>query len=478
LRSQRRVRIARWGAGCAVLAVGLTGCVSAKNTAANPTANQSATNVTLTISANDIVGGKNAAEANWITNTVIPGFVAMEKTKGVNATVNFEGAGVADEQYKTKLELNLKTGAGGDVVAADGIWLGALASANYVKPLKDLVGDRAAAWDGWSQIPKNVQQNMTYQGQLYGIPNGTDGRVLYFNKTLFSQAGLPANWQPTSWQDVLTAGQALKKLPGVTPIQLNAGTPMGEATTTQGFLPLLAGTGTPLFDQTSKKWQGATPAVVDVLTMYQKIYAGSALGDAKLQQDQAGRTISFTEFSQGKIGILLEGDYLWRSIICPDKASCNATSMPDRNAVVGFAKIPAMQPGKGSNGQDFVSVSGGSGWLINPATKFPQQAFDLVAYMQSAEMQTALSKAQVRISARNDVNQATLNGDPLLTFISQQVLPITTYRPSDAHYSAVSTAIQQATADVVSGQSPQEAAQKYQASMEKVLGGPDQVQAG
>jgi multiple sugar transport system substrate-binding protein len=451
--------------------VALSGCVGAKSAEdkGDPNANADAKNVTLVISANDVVGGKNAAEAGWITEKVIPGFIKAQKDKGVTAKVTFNGSGVEDEQYKTKLELNLKTGSGSDVFAADGIWLGELASAGYVKPLKDVVGDKPAGWDGWSQISKAVQQNLTFKDQLYGVPNGTDGRVLYFNKKLFAQAGLPENWQPTSWDDILTAGQALKKVKGVTPIQINAGVPMGEATTAQGFLPLLAGTGKPLYDDASGSWQGATQGVKDVLGFYQKLYGGG-LGDPRMQQDKAGRDQSFAEFSKGKIGILAEGDYFWRSVICPSKEDCATTSMPDRDQVVGWAKIPAQKPKSGVNGQDFVSVSGGSGWMLNPKTKYPQQAWELMEFMASKEMQTELSKAQIRISARGDVNSETLKNDPLLSFISSEVLPLTTYRPSDEKYNEVSLAIQQATADVVAGKSPDEAAKTYSSSLEKAVG--------
>ena len=271
----------------------------------------------------------------------------MEKAKGVTASVKFNGSGVDDEAYKTKLELNLKGGGAADVFSTDGIWLGELASAGYVKPLDDVVGADAASWDGWSQISKTVQQNLSYQGKLYGIPDGTDGRVIYFNKKLFAQAGLPADWQPKSWDEIISAGQALKKLSGVDPIQVDAGVPMGDATSAQGFLPLLAGTGKPLFDETTKKWQGATPQVTAVLDFYKQIY-GSGLGDAKLQQDKAGRDESFAEFSKGKIGMLVEGDYFWRAIVCPDKSACNTTAMADRNATVGYALIPAEKPGKTS----------------------------------------------------------------------------------------------------------------------------------
>ena len=39
-----------------------------------------------------------------------------------------------------------------------------------------------------------MQANASFEGKAYGIPTGTDGRVLYYNKKLFAQAGLPADW--------------------------------------------------------------------------------------------------------------------------------------------------------------------------------------------------------------------------------------------------------------------------------------------
>ncbi|MBD3783372.1 MAG: extracellular solute-binding protein [Micrococcales bacterium] len=468
-------RLAVTGLGAALL---LSGCVGAKDAGggADPSANADAKDVTLVISANDVKGGKNAAEAAWIEDEVIPAFVAAQKAKGVTAKVTFNGAGVEDEQYKTKLELNLRTGSGSDVFAADGIWLGELAAAGYVKPLDDVVGKAASGWDGWDQISEAVQANLSFKDQRYGIPNGTDGRVLYFNKTLFAKAGLPADWQPTSWDEILQAARALKKVPGVTPLQVNAGVPMGEATTAQGFLPLLAGTGAPLYDESKGTWQGATDGVKQVLGFYQQVY-GAGLGDPRMQQDKAGRDQSFAEFAQGKVGILAEGDYFWRSVICPSEKDCGATSMKDRDSVVGWAKIPARQPGSGVNGQDFVSVSGGAGWMLSPKTKYPQQAWELMAFMSSKEMQAKLSQAQIRISARQDVNAETLKNDPLLSFISEQVLPITTYRPSDEAYNEVSLGIQQATADVVSGKSPDEAATTYAQTLTKAVGA-DHVAGG
>ena len=203
---------------------------------ANPTQNASATEVALTVTSNAISGGKNAAEADWYANYVIPKFTEAQKAKGVNVTVKFQPSGVDDEQYKAKMALDLKSKSGADVIALDGIWVGEFAEAGYIKPLADVVGANVTSWDGWAQIPKAVQANASYNDKLYGVPGGTDGRVLYYNKKLFQQAGLPADWQPTSWQEILDAGAKLKAVSGVTPIQINAGTAMGEATTMQGAL--------------------------------------------------------------------------------------------------------------------------------------------------------------------------------------------------------------------------------------------------
>jgi multiple sugar transport system substrate-binding protein len=442
----------------------LAGCVG-KSQDTSGGQNADAKDVTLTIGANALAGGKNTATAKWFAEYVIPRFVEAEKAKGVTANVRFEGNGADDADYKTKVALDLKTGGGADVLEVDGIWLGEFAQAGQVKPLADVIGGaKVDGWDGWSKIPPTVAALGDFDGKRYGIPTGTDGRVLFFNKKLFAQAGLPADWQPRSWDDIITAGQALKKLSGVTPIQLNGGTAMTEATTMQGVLPLLVGTGKPVY--ADGKWQGATQNVKDVLDMYQKVYGGG-LGDPLLQQEAKGRDKSFSQFADNRIGILLESDYFWRSVVEP---RAGVAKMADRDTAVGWAKVPAMKPGGGVGGQDFVSMSGGSIRVINPNSKYPQQAWDLLAFMNSFDATKAKVAGGAQITPRTDVNDDVLAGDPMLTYVSKQVLPITRYRPGLAVYPQVSSALQQATADVIGGKAPDQAAAAYQQALTKAVG--------
>ncbi|NUT36671.1 MAG: extracellular solute-binding protein [Hamadaea sp.] len=461
--SARRTPLTGALAALTAMTLTLTGCGSDEPSGAD------AKNITLTIAANAIVGGKNSAGAQWIQDWVIPKFVEAQKAKGVTAKVTFVPSGVDDEQYKTKLALDMRSKAGPDVIALDGIWVGEFAQAGYIKPLADVGGSAVDAWEGWSQIPQSVQGLGTFENKRYGLPLGTDGRVLYYNKKLFAQAGLPADWQPKSWQEILDAGAKLKTLPGVTPIQLNAGTAMGEATSMQGALPLLVGAGGEIWKD--GKWAGANQPVKDMLDMYAKIYGGG-LGDPKLQQEAKGRDKSFEMFAAGKIGILAEGDYFWRSVVEP---KAGIAKMADRNETVGFALIPAKQAGGGIRGQDFVSMSGGGVRVLNPNSKYPAQAWELLAFMHSAEAVKAELAGAARITARSDVNKEVLAGDPMLSFVSEKVLPLTAYRPPLAVYPQVSVALQEATAAVVSGRSAADAAAEYQKKLEGIVGGAGNV---
>ena len=464
----RSVRTTALGA---VVALVTTACLgSDPEEGGDTTRNQDATEVSLTIAANAVAGGKNAEEADWIENYVIPAFIEQQAEDGVEVTIEFQSSGVDDEEYKSRIALDLRTGSGADIVSIDGIWVGEFAEAGYIQPLTDVVGgDLVDEWEGWEQINEAVQANMSFNDERYGVPAGSDGRVLFFNKALFAQAGLPEDWQPTSWEEVLEAGRALQALPGVTPIQLNAGTAMGEATTMQGALPLLVGTGAEIYSE--EKWQGNTQNIRDVLGLYSEIYS-SGLGDPTLQQEAQGRDKSFAEFAAGQIGILLEGDYFWRSVIEP---TAGVAPMPTRDQDVGYAMVPAMEPGSGINGQDFVSMSGGGGRVLNPATEFPQQAWELLAFMNSAEATKELVGDGARLTQREDVNEEILSNDPLLSFIAEEVVPLSAYRPGLAVYPEVSLALQQATLDVVTGMSPEDAAAAYQAALEQVLGGADDI---
>lgn len=412
--------------------------------------------------------GKNQASAAWLEETVIPAFEEQMAAAGTPVEVSFEGRGVDDEDYKSQLALDLGAGAGPDVFSIDGIWVGEFATAEYIAPLTAVVGPEADEWDGWDQINEAVQANGSFAGERYGIPQGTDGRVIYYSKSLFEQAGLPTEWEPATVDEVLEAARTIKsELPDVTPIQLNGGVAMGEATTMQGALPLLAAAGGQVYDEESGLWTGASPALTQMLGTYAAIYGDEALGEDELQLLQDGRNASFEAFANGEIAMLLEGDYFWRSIVSP---SVGQFPMEDRNDVVGYVRIPAYTPGGALGGLDFASMSGGGTWVLNPNTEHPAEAWALMTFILSADNVAARYVDSASITARDDVNAQILGNDPMLLFVAEEVMPFTHYRPSLPEYPQVSVALQEAVEAVVTGTSPEEAAADYQAAVEEIVG--------
>ncbi|GAA2079896.1 extracellular solute-binding protein [Streptomyces albiaxialis] len=451
-----------FGAGSAVLA----GC----GTPLDPRGDEGGDGeISLTVATNAVSGGKNADEADWIEDWVIPRFVKAQRAKGVRVRVEFVPSGVDDEQYKTKLALDLKAQAGPDIMSLDGIWVGEFAQARYIKPLFEVAGTTAERWEGWRQISKRVRSLARFEEKLYGIPAGTDARVLFYHKPLFRRAGLPGDWQPESWQDVLDAARKLKRIDGVTPLQINAGTPMGEATTMQGVLPLLAGAGGHV--NKGERWYGDTPELRAVLGFYRDVY-GKGLGDPRLQQEAKGRDKSFEQFASGKLGILAEGDYFWRDVLAPKTGT---SPMKTRDNDVGYALFPARARGEGIGGRDFVSLSGGAVHVLNPHTRHPEQAFELLAMLHSAPALRARLGDRAQITERDDVNDEVLDKDPMLRFAADKALPVTTFRPGLAAYPEISLALQEATAQVVSGKDPKQAAAVYGKELEEVLGGSDHI---
>ena len=82
----------------------------------------------------------------------------------------------------------------------------------------------------------------------------------------------------------------------------------------QGVLPLLVGTGAD--DLQRRQVAGRHPAAQGRAGLLPPGLRRAASA-TRLQQEAKGRDKSFAEFAADKIGILLESDYFWRSVVEP-----------------------------------------------------------------------------------------------------------------------------------------------------------------
>ena len=329
----------------------------------------------LAITCRCVIGGVNGAEAQWITKDVIPDFAAIHRDLNVTL-VQFAGD---DEALAQQEALDFSSSAGADLAGFDGFLIPSFVDGGLLKPLDEVAGPDVDKWEGWSHISDGAKAIMSYQGKAYGVALNTDLRMIFTRRDLLWKAGLPDDWQPKSWDDLLDAARALKKLDASSyPLQLDAGVNMGEATTMQGYYMALLGTGESVRDD-SGKWIVSSPGILDTLKLYKTIYVDEKLGDQRAQLLPDGRDQTFANFRDGKTALLVESDWFYSTVTAPG----SEYAVTDRDSVMGWAKMPAESPGKGLNGQDFVTISGGDGFVINPHTHDPANAWALLSFMNS-----------------------------------------------------------------------------------------------
>ncbi|MEV2250208.1 extracellular solute-binding protein [Streptomyces sp. NPDC050147] len=360
-----------------------------------------------------------------------------------------------DSEYYTKLQQMMRSPkTAPDLVYEDTFLINSDITSGYLKPLDPYL-DKWKDWDQFIDTSKSAAK--AADGKTYGVPDGTDTRGLWFSKGIFKKAGLPADWQPKSWDDILeTARTIKKKVPGVTPLNVYTGKPAGEAATMQGMEMLLYGTGEdPMYDPKSKKWVTGSQGFKDSLEFVETVYKeklGPDVSDA-LDPNFATR-VRGELLPEDKLGINLDGSWLPQ-----DWGKGAGHEWPEWSKKLGLAHMPTQNgeaPGK-------VSMSGGWTWAIPSKASNPDLAFKFIEQMQTKANAQKWYVANSGIAVRKDVaaDPAYLKAQPGLKFFTDLV-PATHYRPAYPAYPKVSTAVQEAMEKVTTGDaSVTEAASGY-----------------
>lgn len=416
----------------------------------------------LTITARMVTGGVNDLQVQWLRDYVIPEF----ESRNPGVSVEILEFGGSDEALKEQYALDLSVGAGADVMGFDGFWIPEFVEGGMLMPLNEVGGAAVDEWEGWSHIPEGLQGLASFEGERYGVALGTDYRVIFVRHDVLAEAGIEnaADWQPTSWEELLDTARTLKEAdPASFPLQINAGTAMGEATTMQGYFMLLLGTGHFLTDD-EDRWIVRSQGILDTLEFYRTVYVDEQLGDPRLQLLQDGRNQSFGNFRTGTTALLVEGDFFYRGPTAPGQEF----EVANRDEVMTWAMMPAQEPGAGLRGQDFVTISGGTGFVLNPNTDHGELAWELLAFMNSQEALAAAQEIQPRIRVRDDVP---VPGAVFLTETAEALGPLTTSRPNLAVYPEISFQAQLMTERVISGEmTPMQAMDAYAQAVAEIAG--------
>lgn len=175
-------------------------------------------------------GGGGESEGSTVTVTfrqfgndrVMENFLKDAKAEFEQAhagtTIDLQPIVASNDDYSTKLQLQMRSPrTSPDLVYEDTFLINSDIEAGYLRPLDEYI----SAWPEWNNFVDTAKAaGRALDGKTYGIPTGTDTRGIWFNKEILARAGLPAEWQPTTWNDLLTAARAIKAaVPDVIPPQ-------------------------------------------------------------------------------------------------------------------------------------------------------------------------------------------------------------------------------------------------------------------
>jgi multiple sugar transport system substrate-binding protein len=325
---------------------------------------------------NNYVFNSDALAKKWWT-----GIAQQWKKLYPNVKLNLLGTGGTDVDLMNKAGVMFRSSSTTpDVIQLPTTYVGEFSGSGYLAPLNKFVsGSAAPAF--WTGMPKGVQAMSTIGGNVYAVNAGNNDSALVYNKTMLRKAGIKLPWQPKSWQDILTAAEAVKKHnPGVWPLWMAAGVAAGPTNVLQGIGNMIYGSTNPtMFDTKTKKWVVNSPGLRSTLEFYKTVFSKglNAPTSQLFRTDSVGQPPLLMK--QGKLAIAIGSNWyptVWAS---PDSAA----PWKDGATEVGVAPVPT-QNGQGPGA---ASTLGGWAFAISKASPNDTGAWNFIKLAESPQNQ-------------------------------------------------------------------------------------------
>lgn len=346
---------------CAALMLSLfVGCGNNSNT---PSSGSSTSPNSSSTSSGNTGSGEKKTITFWNGFTGTDGDVLKEIVAEYNATntlnVEIQVEIMSWDSLYQKLATALPVGEGPDIIAYNTEYIASYAESGALATINDLYN--GGGMDA-NAIPAAMEENLKYKGDYYGVPCNMATLLLYYNKDLFTDAGLDPDAPPTTWDELESMALAMtKEVNG----EQQYGFGMATNNTIQMWPIMIWAGGGDFVDQNGKSVFNSQ-ANIDTITRWAKLIKEDGIAPAVM----TGADID-NLFASGKLGMYFCGPWATGTF---DAAGIN----------YGLAACPAGPAGPATLGT-------GVSMVMTADSKNKDGVYDFFKYWNSTEAQVKWS---------------------------------------------------------------------------------------
>ncbi|KAA0695582.1 sugar ABC transporter substrate-binding protein [Neorhizobium sp. P12A] len=321
----------------------------------------------------------------WVRSGIGDSFKKVVEGYNASHDNKVEATEVPFSELVQKYATAIAGGQAPDALSMDLIYTPAFAAAGQLEDLTDW----AKSLPYFNSLSPSHVRLGTYQGHIYGLPLSVETSVFAWNKDLYKKAGLDPDRAPTTWDEIESNAEKIRKLGDDTYGFYFSGGGCGGCMIFT-FTPLIWGAGADILSDDGKKATLDTPEMRKAVGYYRDMIKKDLVPAGAASDNGA----NFLTFTNGKIGQQSLGAFAIGTLV---------TQHPDIN--FGVTLIP------GVNGKPS-SFAGGDNFVITKGTKKIAAVKDFLEYIYSMDGQKIMAKYG-SLPTRGDIADKVLEGlDP------------------------------------------------------------------
>jgi multiple sugar transport system substrate-binding protein len=392
---------------------------------------------------------------------MIPQFEEEMKEQGKNVQVEILEGPAPDEEFLTKLTLDFSSQNAPDVTSFPNANTVEFATSGYLLDLSPYTEE----WPDWEEhFYEQLRSEMVQSdGKIYAVPREAQIMQLFYRRDVLEENGISTE-QPRSWQELLDRMEQTTQATGSPSLLFPAGEAWGGGTFFEGFIHLMLGTGSPLYED--GKWVVRSPGLTAVLGYYEDMADAGVMPVDPLLNPEPWVPTKYEAFPQGELVTTTCGTWCWIFDWGPEGAA------PIDNL---FQKVDTWQFPTESGDETFIWGSTGWVWAASAQTENPEEAWELVKWLASGEFMAQNAVTVGAAAPRDDLRDVAPYSEKQFLIEAEEQLPEGRSFPPPPGTDKMVQAVGEATEAVITGRMTSDEAADFLARRATELLGEDKV---